>query len=257
MKKSVKSLFAMAIIAIISLQMVQAVPVEWVKNFGGLDDDQPYATAVDANGNIFILTLYKNECDFDPHAYKTAKVSPTSLLPSVAVSKYDANGNFLWVKSFSANSKNGGTVYAGTMVLDKAGNIYFGGNFSGITDFNPDPVAVANLTPEAITPAVMVPDPTTGNLVLKSGTFDASSDAYVCKLDNDGKFVWVKQFRGDINQDILEISVDEASNVFISTNAYGSTGIQTDFNPDPTATALLTNTSNSSQYIAKLDVDGN
>jgi hypothetical protein len=118
-------------------------------------------------------------------------------------------------------------------------------------------VAVANLTPEAITPVIQITDPTSGNLVNKPGTYDASQDAYVCKLDNDGKFVWVKQFRGDINQDILEISVDEASNVFISTNAYGSTGIQTDFNPDPTATALLTNTSNSSQYIAKLDVDGN
>ena len=205
MKKITRTLFLMAVNVLFFIQLSHAGTAEWAKSFGGLDDDQPYATAVDGNGNLFVLTQFKALCDFDPHAYKTANITPISMLSSVAVSKYDANGNFLWVKSFSANSKNGGTVYAGTMVLDKAGNVYLGGNFSGITDFNPDLVAVANLTPEAITPAVMVPDPTTGNLVLKSGTFDASSDAYVCKLDNDGKFVWVKQFRGDFSQDILEI----------------------------------------------------
>ncbi len=257
MKKNLKSFAASIVFTFVLLQILPAATTEWAKSYGGEDDDQPYATAVDGNGNLFVLTQFRVLCDFDPHAYKTANVTPTSLMPSVAVSKYDANGNFLWVKSFSANSKNGGTVYAGTMVLDKSGNIYFGGNFSGITDFNPDPVAVANLTPEAITPAIQITDPTTGNLVNKTGTYDAFQDAFVCKLDNDGKFVWVKQFRGDINQDILEISVDETSNVFISCVAAGSWGIQTDFNPDPTTTDLLSNTSNESQYIVKLDAAGN
>lgn len=257
MKKITRILFLMTVNVFFFIQLSHAETNEWAKSFGGEDDDQPYATAIDGNGNLFVLTQFKAQCDFDPHAYKTANITPISMLSSVAVSKYDANGNFLWVKSFSANSKNGGTVYGGTMVLDKAGNVFFGGNFSGVTDFNPDPVAVANLTPEAITPAITITDPTSGNLINKPGTYDASQDAYVCKLDNDGKFVWVKQFRGDFSQDILEISADEASNVFISCDASGLLGIQTDFNPDPTATALLTNTSNESQYIVKLNAEGN
>jgi hypothetical protein len=157
----------------------------------------------------------------------------------VAVSKYDANGVFKWVKSFSANEQNDGFVYANAMVLDKAGNVYFGGSFTTKTDFNPDPVAVANLTPQAVT------------------TFDASSDGYICKLDNNGNFVWVKQILGDLNQEVLQLCVDDASNnIYISSISSGLSGIQTDFDPDPTATNILINTSNESQYITKLDIDG-
>ena len=243
MRIYLKSLFAVAIFITISFQTVQASSTEWVKSFGGNNDDQPYATAVDANGNLFVLTKYLETCDFDPNPNKTANETPTSLSRSVAVSKYDANGVFKWVKSFSANSVGGGAVYAQSMVLDKAGNIYFAGNFSGITDFNPDPVAVANLTPQPVN--LTNPDYASGN-----------EDGYVCKLDNNGNFVWVKQILGDINQEVLQLCVDDASNIYISSISSGSNGIQTDFDPDPTATNILTNTSNESQYITKLDVDG-
>ncbi|MDD2799640.1 MAG: SBBP repeat-containing protein [Bacteroidales bacterium] len=238
-------------VMLLSSTIATATTTEWAKSFGGDDNDQPYATAVDANGNLFVLTKYNTTCDFDPNPYKTVNVTPTSLLPSVALSKYDANGTFLWVKSFSANVKYSGSVLSGTMVVDKAGNVYFGGEFSGTTDFNPDPVGVANLTPEAITPAIYVGSNP------KAGTYEAFHDAFVCKLDNNGNFVWVKQFRGDLNQEVLEISVDDANNVFIASDASGQTSIQTDFNPDPTATAILTNTSNESLFITKLDANGN
>jgi hypothetical protein len=241
----------LSLILLLSISLTNAATTEWAKSYGGDDNDQPYATAVDANGNLFVLTKYMATCDFDPNPNKTVNVTPTSLMPSVALSKYDANGTFLWVKSFSANVIRSGSVLAGTMVLDKAGNVYFGGNFSATTDFNPDPVGVANLTPEAITPAIYE-----GNNP-KAGTYEAFNDAFVCKLDNNGNFVWVKQFRGDLNQEVLEISVDDANNVFIASEAYGQNGIQTDFNPDPTATAILKNTSNESLFITKLDATGN
>jgi len=243
MKRFNVHFFNLILILLVSVH-TQAATTEWAKSFGGEDDDQPYATAVDGNGNLFVLTQFKYTCDFDPHTYKTANVTPTSLMASVAVSKYDANGNFIWVKSFSINTPNGGTFYAGTMVLDKAGNVYFGGNFSGTTDFNPDPLVVANLTPQPVTHSN--PDYDSGN-----------ADGFVCKLDNNGNFVWVKQFLGDLNQDVLKISVDDASNVFVSAISAGLTGIQADFNPDPTDTAIFTNTSNESQYIVKLDAAGN
>src|SRR4029079_9322637 len=59
----------------------------------------------------------------------------------VFVSKLDLSGNFVWVKQMAATN----LCYSSSLAIDKTGNVYTTGAFSGTVDFDPGP-GVYNLT---------------------------------------------------------------------------------------------------------------
>ncbi|MDD2799639.1 MAG: T9SS type A sorting domain-containing protein [Bacteroidales bacterium] len=236
--------FALAFMAILTTLQLYATDSQWVKSYGGVADENFSVTAKDATGNLFVATRFSGTCDFNPNPNKTANLT-TSGAVSVGISKFDANGNFLWVKGVE-----GPSTEVKALTIDKEGNILFGGFFgtstegTATTDFNPDPTQATNLIP-----GYLYSDYEKRNLYF--------NDGYVCKWDNNGNFVWVKQFTGALNEEVYELKTDEANNVILTGHFYGFAGVTVDCNPDTVDEfKLVADTDYGAQFITKLDADG-
>lgn len=119
------------------------------------------------------------------------------------------------------------------IAVDGSGNVYTTGSFEGTVDFDSG-VGVANLT------AVGLGD----------------RDAFVCKFDVNGNFVWVKQFGENPGQEEgMAITVDTAGNVY-TTGMYSNT---VDFDPGSGIFNLssLSAFFHQNMYVSKLDTNGN
>jgi gliding motility-associated-like protein len=119
------------------------------------------------------------------------------------------------------------------IAVDGFGNVYTTGSFEGTVDFDSG-VGVANLT------AVGVGD----------------RDAFVCKYDVNGNFVWVKQFGENPGQEEgMAITVDTAGNVY-TTGMYSNI---VDFDPGAGIFNLnsLSTFFHQNMYVSKLDTNGN
>lgn len=110
--------------------------------------------------------------------------------------------------------------------LDKDGNIYSAGFFTGVVDFDPGE-GVENLTA----------------LV---------RDAYVLKLDPSGNYLWAKRFGGISYSNANEVTFDNSGNIYIA----GNFSDTVDFDPG-IGTAYLTSAKSEDAFILKLDPSGN
>ena len=138
-----------------------------------------------------------------------------------------------WAQQLAGNSNcvlNGRGI-----AVDAAGNVYTAGHFKGITDFDPGPGTFTLASP--------------GNGV----------NAYVCKLDPQGNFIWARAFYGGTPTPTTptlcvayDLAVDGSGNVYTTGRFYG----QVDFDPGP-GTFSLASPGNPSIFVCKLDVLGN
>ncbi len=158
--------------------------------------------------------------DFDPGI-------GTFSLPGyfdIFISKLDSSGNFLWAKTFG---DIGWYDEGKSIAVDRSGNVYATGYFTGAVDFDPSPTNTFTLSS---------PNP----------------DVFIIKLDPLGNFYWVKNM--GLNSDAIgyDLKLDLQGNVYITGQF---TGIS---NFDPSV-SNFTLSSNGSQdiFISKLDFDGN
>ena len=112
--------------------------------------------------------------------------------------------------------------------VDKNGNLYLASDLRHPADMDPGP-GVQMLTPIG------------------------AKDAFIIKLDGNGKLVWAKQFGGpgDTVPDASAITIDKDNNVIVC----GLFNNTVDFDPGP-ATFNLTSTAHQQAYIAKLSGNG-
>jgi hypothetical protein len=194
---------------------------EWAKHIGGNGDDFSLAIAVDASDNTYYAGGFAGTVDFDP---TSATLNYTAFAQDIFVTKYDVNGNMLWVKVFAASSGGG---LAAALALDQNGNLYITGVIEGIIDFDPGP-ATANLT-------------TSGE-----------TDVFVCKLDPNGTFMWAR-IMGGVAEDVgYTLVVDNNNDVYV-TGFYRGTA---DFDPGP-GTFNLVGQTGENLYVCKLSSAGN
>jgi hypothetical protein len=242
----------------------QAVASEWVKSFGSIEHDRYSFTAKDANGNLFVAIPISGTTDFDPNPNKSFIVPYLPFVdtpqnqPSIAISKFDSKGNFLWVKFISSY----GPIGISDFKIDAKGNLYFTGNYitnyalysSGFipysTDFDPDLIAKTELIGSSIREI----HSNTGLPYLKY-----YKEGYICKWDNDGNFVWVKEFKGIGAEDVNQIAIDNSDNsVIVVGTVYMLSNVSVDCDPDSVKEALITNNGfDAAAFIVKLDLDGN
>ena len=168
----------------------------WAATAGGEGEGGP-AIAIDNAGNAYIAGAFAGTYDFNPGAAVNNLSSQGGT--DIFVQKLAANGNFIWVRQMT-----GSTSYenAYNLALDAGGNIFVTGDFLNTVDFDPG-AAVYNLT-------------SFGNY-----------DIFVCKLDNNGNFLWAKQMGGAGIEQGLAVATDLAGNVYTTGNFRG-TG---DFDP--------------------------
>ncbi len=196
----------------------------WAKQLGGTDDDDSYAIAVDASGNVYTVGTFYAIADFDPGVgtYDLTAAGQYDFF----ISKLDASGNFAWAKGIGGAVTDEGYAIA----VDASGNVYSTGSFGGTVDFDPG-AGTLNLT--AI-----------GDL-----------DVFISKLDASGNFLWAKQLAGTNSTDGgrgYSIALDALNNVYTTGFFTGTV----DFDPGA-ATLNVTSAGAYDIFISKLDASGN
>ncbi|NQY30360.1 MAG: SBBP repeat-containing protein [Flavobacteriaceae bacterium] len=197
----------------------------WAKALGGTGYDNGKHLSIDTLGNIYITGKFQQTVDFDPSSNTFYLTSTVLGNDDVFILKLDANGDFIWAKSFGGDNYDSGASIA----IDSQNNIYITGSFRETTDF----------------------DPSSNTFYLTSNT-QGIDDIYVLKLDTNGAFIWVKSFGGIWFDFGLSIAIDTFDNIYIS-SLFEDT---VDFDP---SSSLFELTSNGVGDISiqKLDSNGN
>lgn len=151
--------------------------------FGGSGSELIADIVMDPTGAVYAAGTFTGAADFEPGSGVTA-------LPSLGaadgfLAKYSAAGSLVWVSQVSGIGDE--TVTA--LARDAGGNLYLGGGFSGSTDF----------------------DPSTGLQVLTSL---AGQDGYVAKYSPTGSLLWARRFGGPGTDEVNDLAVDAAGNVY-------------------------------------------
>jgi len=175
------------------------------------------------NGDTYTSGTFTGKIDFDPGIGVLDLVS--TVYSDAFVTKLTADGQLVWVKTFGAPN---GNIWLCPMTWDyDDGDIYVAGGFWGLVDFDPGP----------------------GTYEMHTGE---SADAFICKLDNNGNFQWVKSFKGSGNVAITSIFVDSSANIYTT----GNFSLSIDFDPGGDEYTLFSN-GGDDIFISKLDSLGN
>ena len=204
------------------LNFAQGPAFLWVKAIQGSGYSVGVSITTDALGNVYTLGYFGGNVDFDPGP-NTFTLASLTFNNDIFISKLNANGDFVWAKSFGSILND----YGNSIAVDASGNVYCTGLFNGTGDFDPGP----------------------GSYSLSS---NGAQDAFVLKLDASGNFVWSKSFGGINNEDGSGITLDASDNIYIT----GFFESIVDF--DPGAGTFSINSSGSSDvFVSKLDNSGN
>ena len=166
----------------------------WVRQAGGIGDDEASSVAIDATGNCFVTGWFAN----------TANFGATNLVSAggwdIFVAKLSPSGDLQWVRQI------GGTYtwdWSWSVAADSSGNCYVAGKYGNTASFGP-----TNLT-------------STGG-----------QDAFVAKYDGDGTLLWVRSGGGSTGDDIgVSVTTDAdgacyAAGIYVGTATFSGTTLQ-------------------------------
>ncbi len=196
----------------------------WAKQINSSGQNSLTANGIktDSLGNIYLTGEFEEMVDFDPGSGIFNLQSEG--ITDVYVAKYSSFGELIWAKRIGNQYYS--IVY--DLELDRIGNVYLTGFFSGQLDFDP------------------------GDAVYYLED-DNGYDPFIMKLDSSGNFIWARQFRGyDDNAYITSLAVDNELNVY-STGQYSG---WVDF--DPGIDTVEHHPANIyAVFLSKLDSSGN
>ncbi|MFO0875887.1 MAG: SdrD B-like domain-containing protein [Gemmataceae bacterium] len=181
----------------------------------------PVASRTDSAGNVYVLGTYTGTFDLAPGSGMPSLTS--AGLNDVFLSKWNAAGTLLWVRSFGGT----GNDVASDLVLDSTGVLWLGGTFETTADLDPGP-GVASVTS------------------------NGSTDVFVCKLDAGGNLVVARTW-GGTSPDSLDAMALDLQNALYLTGLFQS---PVDFDPSNADTTLIPNGQEGDVYLSKLDAAG-
>lgn len=150
----------------------------WSVTGGGTMVDEPTAVAVDEMGNCYVTGDFEGTADFS----KELIVSKGAK--DVFLAKYNSQGKIQFLKR-GGNATN--DEHASSIAVDKTGNIYLAGFFSGIANF--------------------------GKTDLKS---IGSDDIFVIKYNASGDEMWARQTGGKGNERARALTLDSKGNIYVT-----------------------------------------
>jgi hypothetical protein len=206
----------------------------WAKQISASGQGYINATAMNLTsaGNIIISGYFTDIVDFNPGtATYTVDAKGTT---DGFVCCLDASGNFKWAKTIGGSGGSGGTYIQGAG-LSRGGEILLTGSFKSSADFNPGPATF-------------------------SLTAKGNGDAFLCKLDANGNFVWAQQF-GDVGyydantvDDVgLRVQADAFDNIYLA----GTFESIADFDGGSSSFTMQPSSSRADIFILKLNSAGN
>lgn len=192
----------------------------WTKQMGGSSYDNGIDIEIDNYGNVYTTGVFNSpDFDFDPGP-GTYTLSGTD---DGYLSKLDNNGNFIWAKKIDNSSNVPYSNVPWNLIVDGANGVYFCGQFSGVSDFDPG---------------------------ISSYTLSASGlnrDGFVGKLDTAGNFLWAGSFPSAGN-DAAQRLLKSNTGIYVT----GYIDNVTDLDPGP-STYTVNSVGNGVNYILKLN----
>lgn len=196
---------------------------QWAKHFGGgLGESRSVVT--DDQGNVYTAGYFSGTVDFDTGP-GTFNLTSTSGSLDIIVTKLDDNGDLVWARTMGGPGED----IAFAIALDNSGNVYTTGQFTGTTDFDP---GLGTFTQTAI---------------------PGAADVFISKLDNNGNFVWARQFEGNAASYGYALTVDALGNIYTA----GYLQYTADFDPGANAYLLSATGIGGDIFVSKLDASGN
>lgn len=193
---------------------------QWARRAGGTGSDRASSLSVDGAGNVHSVGWFRNTVDFDPGAGSADLTASSS--GDVYLWKLDASGGLAWARNLGGASQDFGFGVA----LDDSGAVYTAGYFLGTCDF----------------------DPGVGTLNIASA---GAEDAFVCKLDDAGSFVWAYALGGPGSDRAFGIVPDGAGGAYLTGHVTGAVDL------DPgTGTTAAANAGGVDAFVLRLDADG-
>jgi len=196
---------------------------DWARQIGGLLSEAGTSIIADSMGNTFTAGYFQSKVDFDPSSSTSTELESKVGHTDAFVLKLDSLGNFGWAKQFGGGSY----TYNYGITLDRWEHIYIAGAFTDTADFDPNAG--------------------TSNRV-SAGLFDA----FVCKLDSNGHYLWAKQQGGVGNDQAYGVVVNDDFNIFTVGSFEGSA----DFNPSAVPFSLTSN-GKKDIFLSQFDSAGN
>lgn len=192
----------------------------WVRGMGNAAGN-PSHISTDLAGNIYTFSQFENSTDLDPSA--SVDLRTASGLKDIYLQKLDSNGNYLFAKTMGGNLR----TEAKGIGIDGGGNIHLAGLFEGTSDFNPDTSSSFNLS-------------SSGN-----------TDVFIVKLNNNGDFLWARNFGGPGFDQANSIAIDQMSNIY-TTGFFEDTA---DFDPSSSNHNFISK-GGLDMFIQKMDSNG-
>lgn len=155
----------------------------WVSFAHGIvADDHSYSIAISKQGFLYITGFFYGNILFGNHWINSNGYT------DIFIAKCDGEGNFLWARNAGASNYDD---YGQAIATDDSGNVYATGSFQGSGKFGP--------------------------FILQSF---GSSDIYVTKINNEGDFIWAKNFGGTSGDGGSGISVSNQGDIAITGSFY-------------------------------------
>lgn len=180
----------------------------WTQKAGGSVDLKRSNIALDEAGNAYLTVPFYN----GSVTFGSKKIEETNMVEGVLITKYNSTGTQEWLKLIGETSSN--VVYS--IAVDKSGNAYITGDFE-------NRISIDN------------------KLVEVEG--ENYRDIFAAKLNTTGNLLWVKTFGGTGNDEVVDIAVNNASDIYL-------TGLY-DGNINFDSTTLKANDENSENTISK------
>ena len=258
----------------------------WVRGWGGNSTDTAQAVGIADDGSVYVGGIFLGTVDFDPGPGTATEVSAGST--DAYVSKLDAAGDFVWVRRFGSSFVDR-TI---DLAVAAGGDPVLLGDFQGAVDFDPGPgtdtlisagdfdVFVTRLdatgslvwargvggfstdlaqglalgtgdTPHLVgyfgATADFDPGPGTANR-----TSNGSADAFVCKLDVAGDFLWARAIGGSGFDFAADVAVAADGRVFSGGTFEGTV----DFDPGAGVRSVTALGNFPDAFVSELDVGG-
>jgi hypothetical protein len=209
------------------------ISIPYLPKFG-INGSIPSITS-DMAGNIYLCDKYADTASFALPVTTATLYGGSSYGTKVFIAKYDATGQFMWVKNIRNKSGNFGSIMNTAIKVNNT-SIFISGSFQGDSlDFDPGTSnAYLSTPPSALTP----------------GTWNT----FMASYDLDGNYKWAKHLSSPHNNFLGTMKLDNCSNIYIS----GDFSFSLDFDPSPAIASVPTLSLNyTNAFLAKYDSLGN
>lgn len=185
-----------------------------------------YGVESDASGAVYVVGGFNSSCDFDPGpgTHYVSAISGSDIF----VLKLDAQGNFLWVRTYNSSGASGDAAMS--IARGSQNNMLISGTLYGSCDFDPGP-----------------------GVAMVTYNDSLNENVFLLCLDTAGQYVWAAGFGGHGWDETNDVECDRFGNTYLS----GMFTDTVDFDPGPGVWNLISQSGNQNMFALKLDPFGN